>query len=225
MSALAQPNIESTEAPRVITPASGATERAPQSTVVELVAAARATHNNTAVASHAAGFVNAPVLVIAPAAREEAQADTPELPAAPVAVEAPVADQKALLQFVASTKPAEASEPGADLSAACVIPQAITFKGEAEFPCDAVIEGEFEGILRVGPAARVSIAGTGMVEGKIQGHSVHVDGTVSGEVRAIGGLASFGPRAFCSGEIHYTRLAIEEGAEIEASMKRVPQAV
>lgn len=223
MSASAQHSIDTTGAIRAITPASCATERvAPQSTVVALVAAARATHSNAAAASEEAGFVNAPVLVIAPAASVEANAATLEAPAAP---EAQVADQKALLQFVASTKPAEATDMDADVSAACVIPQAITFKGEAEFPCDAVIEGEFEGTLRVGPAARVSIAKTGMVEGQIHGHSIHVDGAVSGEVRAIGGLASFGPKAFCSGQIHYTRLAIEEGAEIEASMKRIPQTV
>lgn len=225
MSALAQPSFDGAAPTATALPTANAVERfVPPSSVITLIANARAAQAASAAESPApaAAFVNAPVLIPAPR-------PTPA-PAASVAVEpqatAPVADQKSLLQFVASTKPAEESAPAAEGAAvACVIPQSITFKGEASFPCDAVIEGEFDGTLRVGPSARVTIAAAGMVEGHVYGQSVHVEGSVSGEVHAIGGLASFGPKAFCSGQIHYTRLSIAEGAEIEASMKRVPQAV
>lgn len=234
MSASAQPIFDSAVTTGPATPTAEHVNRMPpQSTVIALVASARAAHESSfapralpaSVSGHSGALPHAPVATAiempAPAPAPAADSMAAELQAV-----SPVADQKTLLQFVASTKPAEDDAPVADSSAvACVIPQSITFKGEASFPCDAVIEGEFDGTLRVGPNARVTIAAAGMVEGSVYGQSVHVDGSVSGEVHAIGGLASFGPKAFCSGQIHYTRLSIAEGAEIEASMKRVPQAV
>lgn len=228
MSALAQPTFDSTVAPGASAPAADHVARvAPPASVISLVASARAAHEASAAPRPmpaSAGYSGA--LVATPiASNAEATALAPEAISDEPEQVAPVSDQKSLLQFVASTKPAEDTAPAAESPAvACVIPQSITFKGEATFPCDAVIEGEFDGTLRVGPNARVTIAAAGMVEGNVYGQNVHVEGSVSGEVHAIGGLASFGPKAFCSGQIHYTRLSIAEGAEIEASMKRVPQA-
>lgn len=232
MSASAQPIFESAIATGSATPTAEHVDRMPpQSTVIALVASARAAHESSfapralhaSVSGHSDALPNAPV---ATATEMPAPAPAADSMAAERQAVSPVSDQKTLLQFVASTKPAEDDAPVADSSAvACVIPQSITFKGEASFPCDAVIEGEFDGTLRVGPNARVTIAAAGMVEGSVYGQSVHVEGSVSGEVHAIGGLASFGPKAFCSGQIHYSRLSIAEGAEIEASMKRVPQSV
>lgn len=231
MTALAQPAFESTVATGPAAPAAEQVARMHgQSSVIALVASARASHESSMTPRALPSSGNYGALPIAPVAfAADAPAPAPAaadtMAAEPQAV-APVADQRTLLQFVASTRPAEDTAPAAEAAAvACVIPQSITFKGEATFPCDAVIEGEFDGTLRVGPTARVTIAAAGMVEGNVYGQNVHVDGSVSGEVHAIGGLASFGPKAFCSGQIHYTRLAIAEGAEIEASMKRVPQAV
>lgn len=232
MTALAHPTFDSIAATDAPTPAADQSARiAPPSSVISLVPAARiaqeASIAPTSIPVSLSG--NSGAMLIAPAANAT-EAPVPLQPVDSKAPEAkavaPVADQKSLLQFVASTKPAEDAAPAAERAAvACVIPQSITFKGEASFPCDAVIEGEFDGTLRVGQNARVTIAAAGMVEGNVYGQNVHVEGSVSGEVHAIGGLASFGPKAFCSGQIHYTRLSIAEGAEIEASMKRVPQAV
>ena len=152
------------------------------------------------------------------ATHEPAAASTALAEAKPATADADV------LKFVASTNPKSSvqSEPTA---APCVIPQAISFRGEATFRTDAVIEGRFEGTVRVGQGAKVTVSDTGMVQGEIHGRNVHVDGTVDGQIHATGGLASFGASAHCTGQIHYSRLAIEEGAVIEASMKRVQQPV
>jgi cytoskeletal protein CcmA (bactofilin family) len=109
-------------------------------------------------------------------------------------------------------------------STTCVMPAAIHFKGKAAFQSDVLIEGSVEGQVSANGGHKISVLRSAEVKGDVTAESVHVDGIVDGKVNAQGGLASFGPNSTCFGEIAYTRLAIEDGAVVEASMKRISAA-
>lgn len=106
---------------------------------------------------------------------------------------------------------------------ACVIPRQVSFKGTARYNGDVLLEGRFEGALTV-ENGKMNVAATATHIGEITAPNIRVEGKVDGTVNVGAGLASFGPRSSCSGAIHYGRISIEEGAEIEATMKRVSAA-
>lgn len=103
----------------------------------------------------------------------------------------------------------------------CKIPNGVTFKGEASYPCDVLVQGSFQGQLTATTGQTVTIAGTGSVEGHVRAANIRVDGQADGKLEAPGGLVRFGPQSKCTGEVLSGRLAIDEGAEVEATTKRV----
>lgn len=104
----------------------------------------------------------------------------------------------------------------------CALPKGLSFRGDAHFPCDVQINGTLEGKLTAEPNKTITVAETGEVKGALVATNVRVEGKADGQITADGGLASFGPKSVCIGQISYGRLGIEEGAEVEASMKKVP---
>lgn len=103
----------------------------------------------------------------------------------------------------------------------CVLPSGLSFKGEARFPCGVQIEGAFDGKVTAASDQTITVAKGGRVKGEIKATNVHVEGGVDGQIIADGGLARFGATAKFTGEVTYARIGIEEGADIEASMKKL----
>jgi cytoskeletal protein CcmA (bactofilin family) len=129
------------------------------------------------------------------------------------------------LQFVQRNRSALAAvaEQATD-SRTCSLPKGLTFKGEAHYPCDVRIEGVVDGTLTAEPNRTITVERDGKVKGSLKATNVRVEGTADGEITATGGLASFGVNAVCKGHITYGRLSISEGADVEASMKKLATA-
>ena len=98
------------------------------------------------------------------------------------------------------------------------------FKGTADFPCSVRIQGEFEGKVTAAEGFTITVESAGVLSGESHATNIRIEGKADGVIEASGGLASFGPKATCTGEVRYTRLAIEEGADVEASMKKAKAA-
>ena len=98
----------------------------------------------------------------------------------------------------------------------------MSFKGDAHFPCDVKLEGMFEGKLTAEPNKTITITQTGDATGEFKATNIRLDGKASGHLTADGGLASFGNKAVYAGQLTYGRLGIEEGAEVDATMKKIP---
>lgn len=119
--------------------------------------------------------------------------------------------------------PTETDKTG-DGESTSVIPRQVTFKGAARFHGDVRLEGRFEGEMTV-EGGGVEIAVDAEHTGDVVARSIRVEGKIDGKVDVGSGLASFGPNSTCTGSIHYGRIAIEEGAAIEAMMKRAVPAI
>ena len=104
----------------------------------------------------------------------------------------------------------------------CTLPKGMSFKGDAHFPCDVKVEGVFEGKLTAEPNKTITITQTGDATGEFKATNIRLDGKASGHLTADGGLASFGQNSVYSGQLTYGRLGIEEGAEVDATMKKIP---
>lgn len=102
----------------------------------------------------------------------------------------------------------------------CELPEGLSFEGVAIYPCSVTVKGRVKGSVEVTAVGEVLIAETGHVEGDVKARSITVNGSVNGTVDATGGTASFGEKARCEGRILYARVAIAEGADIEATMKK-----
>lgn len=122
---------------------------------------------------------------------------------------------------VSNTKPATQSPAVTTEPASCSLPAGLSFKGEAHFPCDVRIFGEFDGKVTAEPDRTITLCEGGKASGDIKATNVRIEGCALGQITAAGGLASFGPKSVCTGQVNYSRLGIEEGAEVEASMKKV----
>lgn len=90
----------------------------------------------------------------------------------------------------------------------------------ADLPCDVNIQGEFIGTVSVSNGCSIAVEEGGRVEGELKANNIRVNGSVDGALDAAG-LASFGSKSVCTGKVTYSRIAIEEGAEVEATMKKV----
>jgi len=86
------------------------------------------------------------------------------------------------------------------------------------------IQGEFEGKVTAAEGFTITVESAGVLSGESHATNIRIEGKADGVIEASGGLASFGPKATCTGEVRYTRLAIEEGADVEASMKKAKAA-
>ena len=104
----------------------------------------------------------------------------------------------------------------------CTLPKGMSFKGDAHFPCDVKLEGMFEGKLTAEPNKTITITQTGDATGEFKATNIRLEGKASGHLTADGGLASFGHKAVYAGQLTYGRLGIEEGAEVDATMKKIP---
>lgn len=140
---------------------------------------------------------------------------------APVA--APVRDLPArTLNLQAGTGVApKAAVPAALEAAVCTFPAGLSFEGDATFPCDFAVMGTIKGKVALTGQSKLVIAAGGKVEGEIVAKSISIDGEANGKIDASGGLVSFGENARCTGSIQYGRMSMAEGAEVEATMKKV----
>lgn len=111
--------------------------------------------------------------------------------------------------------------PVAPAQSVCTFPAGLSFEGEASFPCDFAVMGTIKGKVMLSGQSKLVVAAGGVVDGEIVAKSISIDGEVCGRIDASGGLVSFGGSARCSGTIQYGRMSMAEGAEVDATMKRV----
>lgn len=117
-----------------------------------------------------------------------------------------------------TAQPAPSPIPAEESS---VIPSQITFAGDATFDCDVRIAGNITGTVTASAGRSINVEKGATVNGTLKATNVRIDGTTEGEISAEGGLASFTASAVSKGHITYSRLRIVEGAEVEASMKKL----
>jgi cytoskeletal protein CcmA (bactofilin family) len=103
----------------------------------------------------------------------------------------------------------------------CVLPKGLMFTGEAHYPCDVRIDGIVNGKMTAEPDRTITVESEGKFKGSLKATNVSIEGEVDGDIAAAGGLASFGQNSVCKGHITYGRLKIAEGADVEASMKKL----
>jgi cytoskeletal protein CcmA (bactofilin family) len=97
----------------------------------------------------------------------------------------------------------------------------LTFTGEAHYPCDVRIDGVVDGKITAEPDRTITVESEGQFKGSLKATNVRIEGSADGDITATGGLASFGAKSVCKGHITYGRLKIAEGADVEASMKKL----
>ena len=115
----------------------------------------------------------------------------------------------------------KAATSAAPAAAVCTFPAGLSFEGDATFPCDFAVMGAIKGKVALTGQSKLVIAAGGKVEGEIVAKSISIDGEANGKIDASGGLVSFGENARCTGSIQYGRMSMAEGAEVEATMKKV----
>lgn len=104
---------------------------------------------------------------------------------------------------------------------ACTFPAGLEFSGNATFPCDFAVQGVIDGKVELKGQSKLVIARGGKVNGEIVAKCIRIDGEAHGTINAAGGVVSFGESARGSGTIQYSRMSMAEGAEVEATMKKV----
>lgn len=162
---------------------------------------------------------------------EQAQPEMAADGAGPLRVLAAAAAARADTSFLRVPQPARQfgtddslAPAAARLAYECVIPTGMKFKGTADLPCNMRIQGEFEGKVTAAEGFSITVEVAGVLSGESHATNIRIEGKADGVIEANGGLASFGAKATCTGEVRYTRLAIEEGADVEASMKKAKAA-
>ena len=125
------------------------------------------------------------------------------------------------LNMQAGTGAAVRAAPVAQHADLCTFPAGLSFEGDASFPCDFAVMGTIKGKVALSGQSKLVIAAGGKVEGEIVAKSISIDGEANGKIDASGGLVSFGENARCTGSIQYGRMSMAEGAEVEATMKKV----
>lgn len=103
----------------------------------------------------------------------------------------------------------------------CVLPKGLAFTGDAHYPCDVRIDGVVDGKVTTEPDRTITVESEGKFKGYLKATNVCIEGEADGEIIASGGLASFGQNSVCKGHITYGRLKVAEGADVEASMKKL----
>lgn len=169
------------------------------------------------------------VQAVSESASSDEGGDLPRLPVTPTPVVslapigAPARDVPVrTLNMQAGTGVApKAVIPAAVEAAVCTFPAGLSFEGDATFPCDFAVMGSIKGKVALTGHSKLVIAAGGKVEGEIVAKSISIDGEANGKIDASGGLVSFGENARCTGSIQYGRMSMAEGAEVEATMKKV----
>lgn len=126
------------------------------------------------------------------------------------------------LQFPAG--PALRTSPTAALDAlrgqdAVRIPKGLAVQGEAHYPCDLNIEGNFDGTVTID--AMVLVAPGAHVSGLIAAGHAYIEGRVDGEVDCSNGAVEFTETAQCKALVRYRELSVARGADVEADLQQV----
>jgi cytoskeletal protein CcmA (bactofilin family) len=113
--------------------------------------------------------------------------------------------------------------PGPDASSATsgtVIGLQARFVGDLEGDEDVVVNGSFEGRIRVERQVRVNPGGS--VEGEIEAGAVVVSGRVKGQIQARE-RAELRDSATVEGSIQAPKIVIAEGAQLQGSVAMEPE--
>ena len=110
---------------------------------------------------------------------------------------------------------ASQERPGAAPAPATVIGAGARFVGQITGDEDILIQGRFEGDIRVD--RRVTVAPSGDVQGDIHGRSVVVGGRVHGQVRADE-RAELLASASVQGNVNAPKVVIAEGAQLQGNV-------
>lgn len=103
----------------------------------------------------------------------------------------------------------------------CSLPAQITFTGDANYDSDVRIAGSVVGTVSSKETHTISVAEGGSVKGTLRAAHLFIQGATEGEHIAQGGLANFTATAVSKGTVTYSRLRIQEGADVEASMRKI----
>ena len=104
------------------------------------------------------------------------------------------------------------------------LPAGIRFEGEATFPCNLAIEGEFKGSLTLSNSSVLLVSHGGVVDGAVRAQDARVEGTVLGELDCSNGSVEFESTSQCTARVLYRDLSIARGAQVEAELQRVGRA-
>lgn len=99
---------------------------------------------------------------------------------------------------------------------ATVIGREAKFHGEISSSTDLLIDGEFDGVVRLG-GAKVTVRPEGRVKANIAAQDVVIAGKFDGEIRATGRV-ELRDGAVVLGDVCTARLSIEEGASLRGSV-------
>lgn len=103
-------------------------------------------------------------------------------------------------------------------SSISVFAAGLKLKGDVDAPNDVRIDGIMEGNISCG--RKVMIGASGQLKGNIKAQEVHVMGEMKGDLYAKG-LAKVGATGKFNGSIISSQVAIEQGADVEASLIKI----
>lgn len=108
---------------------------------------------------------------------------------------------------------ARVEDPRAQRSAGqCVVPLGWTFEGDLEAAGDLTVSGVFKGnILLPSVEATLHVCERGVLQGQATGGNVKVDGTVDGQIDAIGARVDISPNATVRGKVSYSQMQMANG--------------
>lgn len=101
------------------------------------------------------------------------------------------------------------------------LPAGLRFEGDATFPCNLAIEGEFKGTLTLSKSSALLVLGGGVVDGTVRARDARVEGSVVGELDCSEGSVEFAPTSRCTARVLYRDLSIARGAQVEAELQQV----
>lgn len=108
-----------------------------------------------------------------------------------------------------------APDPAQAASSPTLVAFGARFVGDLFGSDDVVVEGRFEGKIRV--ERNVRIARTGEVDGDVDARSVLIEGRVRGQIRAAE-RAELTPSAVVQGTLEAPKIIIAEGAQLHGSV-------
>lgn len=106
------------------------------------------------------------------------------------------------------------------LVSAAVIPNGMTFTGEASFPAGVVIDGQVHGEVSTPTTSAAYVSQSGVVEGMVRAGSARVDGRVQGQIECPAGVVEFGSSAQCEVDVLYRELDVARGSNVQATLRQ-----
>jgi len=103
-----------------------------------------------------------------------------------------------------------------------IIAEETELQGKAIFKEVTRFHGKIKGEIHALPGSLLILTDTSMVEGKVSGDQVIVDGYVDGEISATGKI-TISPQGRVTGKIQAPRIEIQTGAWVEGSFISNPQ--